>query len=206
MGKRKARDLKLKVIRYCLINQNLYWKYPLGVILRCLDPQEAQNLMFDFHDSMCGGHHFWRTTAYKIIRVGYFWPNLFTDVCTKIRACIKCQKFSRKKQLKSLPLKPVATTGPFQQWGLDFIGDIHPPSSGHHRWILTATDYFSKWIEYIPTRSDSHKVIICFLEDIMARFGCPKRIVTDNDASFNVEPLISFCEKFGISLIHSTPY
>eukprot|EP00253_Pinus_taeda_P011343 PITA_11343 len=38
------------------------------------------------------------------------------------------------------------------QWGLDFIGEIHPASSGQHRWILTATNYFTKWIEAIPTR------------------------------------------------------
>jgi transposase InsO family protein len=49
-------------------------------------------------------------------------------------------------------------------------------------------------------------VIIGFLEDIMERFGCPNRIITDNVASFKSEPLIKFCEQFGISLIHSTPY
>jgi transposase InsO family protein len=49
-------------------------------------------------------------------------------------------------------------------------------------------------------------VIIVFLEDIIARFGCPSRIVTDNTTSFKDEPLIQFCEKFGIKLIHSTPY
>jgi hypothetical protein len=151
MGKSKARDLKLKAIRYCLIDQVLYWKDPLGVLLRCLDPQEAQRIIFEFHDSLCGGHHFWKTTTYKILRAGYYWPTLFTDVCAKIRACIKCQKFSGKQQLKSLPLKPVLASRPFQQWGLDFIGEIHPPSSGQHRWILTATDYFTKWIEAIPT-------------------------------------------------------
>jgi transposase InsO family protein len=71
---------------------------------------------------------------------------------------------------------------------------------------LTSIDYFTKWIEAIPTRSVSHKVVIGFLEDIMARFGCPKRIFIDNDVSFKVEALIQFCEKYGISLIHSTPY
>jgi hypothetical protein len=100
----------------------------------------------------------------------------------------------------------VAFSGPFQQWGLDFIGEIHPTSSGQHRWILTAIDYFTKWIEAIPTRNASHKVIIGFLEEIMARFGCLDRIVTDNVASFKVEPLIQLCEQFGITLIHSTPY
>jgi hypothetical protein len=89
---------------------------------------------------------------------------------------------------------------------LDFIGEIHPPSSGQHRWILTATYYFTKWIEATPTRSASHKVIIIFLEDIIAIFGCPNRIVTDNASSFKSEPLVKFCEQFEISLIHSTPY
>jgi hypothetical protein len=95
---------------------------------------------------------------------------------------------------------------PFQQWGLNFIGEIHLASSGQHRWILTATDYSTKWIEAIPTRSASHKVIIIFLEDIMSRFGFPRNIVTNNDASFKVEPLVNFCEKYGILLFHSNPY
>jgi transposase InsO family protein len=34
----------------------------------------------------------------------------------------------------------------------------------------------------------------------------PRKIVTDNVASFKAEPLAKFCEQFGIKLIHSTPY
>jgi hypothetical protein len=162
--------------------------------------------MIDFHGGLCGGHYFWKTTAHKILRAGYYWPTLFPDVCREVRACIKCQKFSGKQQLTSLPLKPVVVSAPFQQWGLDFIGEIHPPSSGQHRWILTATDYFTKWIEVVPTRSTSHKVIISLLEDIIVRFGCPSRIVTDNASPFRSEPLVKFCEQFQIALIHSTPY
>jgi hypothetical protein len=206
LGKSKARALKLKAVKYCLIDQTLYWKDPLGLLLRCLDPQEAQKVMFDFHSGLCGGHHFWKTTIHKVLRAGYYWPTLFPDVCREIRACIKCQRFSGKKQLKSLSLKPVVVSTPFQQWGLDFIGEIHPPSSGQHRWILTATDYFTKWIEAVPTRSTSHKVIISLLEDVMARFGCPSRIFTDNATPFRSEPLVKFREQFEISLIHSTPY
>jgi hypothetical protein len=206
MEKNKVRALKLKSIKYCLVDKIWYWKDPLGVIIRCLDPQEAQKIMYDFHDNLCGGHHYCRTTTYKILRDGYFWTSLFTDVCDKIRACAKCKKFSENKHLKSFPLKLVAASGPFQQWGLYFIREIHPASSGQHRWILTGTDYFMKWIEAIPTRNASHKVIISFLEDIMERFGCPDIIITDNAASFKVEPLVQFCEQFGITLIHSTPY
>jgi hypothetical protein len=174
--------------------------------LRCLDPQESQRDITDFHDSLCGGHPFWRTTSYKILRDGYFWPSLFTDVCAEIRACVKCQKNYGKQQLKSLPLKHVVVSRPFQQWVLEFIGEIHLDSSDHHRCILTDVDYFTKWIESIPTRSSSHKVIIRFLEDIMSKFGCPSRIVMDNVASFKVELFIKVYEQYGIALFHSTPY
>jgi hypothetical protein len=171
-----------------------------------MDPQEADRIMVEFHSGLCGGHHSWKTTAHKILRAGYYWPTLFADVHRGVRACISCQRFSGKQQLKSLPLQPVVVSGPFQQWGLDFIGEIHPASSGQHRWILTAMDFFTKWIEAIPTRSTSHKVIIGFLEDLIVRFDCPRKIVTDNAASFKAEPLVKFCEQFGIKLIHSTPY
>jgi hypothetical protein len=89
-------DLKLKSIRYCIVDHVLYWKDHVGVILRCLDPNEENKSISVFHYSLCGGHHFWRTTIYKILVAGYFWNSLFTDVCAKIKACDKCKKFLGK--------------------------------------------------------------------------------------------------------------
>jgi hypothetical protein len=77
MEKSKARALKLKAVRYCLIGQALYWRDPQGILLMCLDPQQAQKVMNDFHSGLCGGHYFWKTTAHKILRAGYYWPTLF---------------------------------------------------------------------------------------------------------------------------------
>eukprot|EP00253_Pinus_taeda_P025485 PITA_25485 len=67
-------------------------------------------------------------------------------------SCHECRVFQGERKLLPLPLKPVEVNAPFQQWGLDFIREIHPTSSAHHKWILIATDYFTKWIEAIPTR------------------------------------------------------
>jgi hypothetical protein len=82
-------------------------------------------------------------------------------------------------------LKPISIESPFKQQGLDFIGEIHPPSSDQHKWILTATDYFTKWIEAVPTRKTTDVVIINFLEtNILSRFGCPRKIITDIATTF----------------------
>ena len=122
LTKTQGRALKLKAINFCIKDDLLFWKDPLGILLRCLDKDESVRVMTEFHDSVCGGHHYWKTTVHKILRASYYWPKMFSDVCAFVRSCDRCQRFQGKQQLKSLPLKPVVTIGPFQKWGLDFIG------------------------------------------------------------------------------------
>jgi hypothetical protein len=203
----KARTLKLHAIKYCIIEGQLYWKDPLGFLLRFLTEPETKDVTNEFHKGVCGGHHAWRAMAYKILRAGYYWLKLFTDVNAKVRACNPCQLFSGRQKLPALPLVLVKTKAPFQQWALDFIGDIHPQSSTQHKWISTATDYFTKWVEAIPTQNATDSVVTNFLEEnILSIFGCPRKIVTDNAQAFKSMAMISFCQKYNIVLGHSTTY
>ena len=43
-------------------------------------------------------------------------------------------------------------------------------------------------------------------ENILARFGWPKRTVTNNAPAFKSKKMIIFCHKYHISLNHSTAY
>ena len=129
------------------------------------------------------------------------------NVHKMIISCHKCQIFEGKRKLLPLPLQPITVEGPFMQWGLDFIGEIHPISSAQHKWILIATDYFTKWIEAIPTRNSTDSVIISFLEGhILSRFGCPRKIITDNAIAFGSKIMVDFCHRYQIELGHSTAY
>jgi transposase InsO family protein len=50
-------------------------------------------------------------------------------------------------------------------------------------------------------------VVINFLEEnILARFGCPRKIITDNAQDFKSIAMIIFCQKYNIILGHSTTY
>jgi hypothetical protein len=175
--------------------------------LVCLVESETKRVIREFHEGVCGEHHAWRETAYKILREGYYWPKLFLDVNSKVRAYNPCQLFTGKHKLLALPLVAVKKEAPFQQWGLDFIGKINPHSSAQHKWILTATDYFTKCVEAIPTRRATDSVVIDFLEDnILSRFGCPRKIVTDNAQAFKSMAMIIFFQKYNIVLGHSMTY
>lgn len=107
----------------------------------------------------------------------------------------------------ALPLKPMQTEEPFQMWGVHFIGEIVNKSSGGHKWILVATDYFTKWVEAIPTRQATSKVVTKFLlENILTRFGVPHKIVVDNGMCFRFKEFVDFCENYGVTLSYSSPY
>lgn len=55
-----------------------------------------------------------------------------------------------REKILALPLQPIEVEGPFEQRGLDIIGEIDPNSSKLHKYILIATNYFTKWTEEIP--------------------------------------------------------
>ena len=60
------------------------------------------------------------------------------------------------------------------------IRQIYPPSSKNHKFILVAIDYFTKWVEAIPLKNVTSKVMVEFVkEHIFYRFGIPQTITTD---------------------------
>eukprot|EP00253_Pinus_taeda_P030423 PITA_30423 len=121
--------------------------------------------------------------------------------------CQKCQRFAEKKRLAPLPLIPAFIEESFKQWGLDFVGEINPPSNGQHKWVLTTTDYFTKWVEAILTKKVNDQVVMKFLEEnIFSRFGCPIKIIIGNAQVFSSIEFVSFCRKYNVILSHSIAY
>jgi hypothetical protein len=87
------------------------------------------------------------------------------------------------------------------------IGQINPPSSKGHKFVLLATDYFTKWVEAIPLKKVTSENMIEFVkEHIIYRFGIPQTITTDQGAQFVSLEFREFVESMGIKLFNSSPY
>lgn len=92
------------------------------------------------------------------------------------------------------------------RWGIDFIGPINPPSSTSHKWVLTATDYFTRWIEAIALKEANEFSVLSFYEDIVTRFGVPDSIISDNALAFVGLRVTYWAVKHGIHLNTSSNY
>jgi hypothetical protein len=87
LTKTKERSIKLKYSRYCIINGYLYWKDPRSILLNYLFETEVKEKIDEFHKKDCGGHFFWKTIAYKVLRAGFYWPTLFPDIYKEVSTC-----------------------------------------------------------------------------------------------------------------------
>ena len=94
-------------MNYFLIEYSLGWRNPDGVILRCVNKEEADKLVVDHHLGYYGGHFVAHTSAHKILIVGYYWPTIFFDMHQYIKSCQPFQLFVGKQCLPPLTLKSV---------------------------------------------------------------------------------------------------
>ncbi|RVW80713.1 Pol polyprotein [Vitis vinifera] len=127
------------------------------------------------------------------------------DAHTMCKGCDRCQRLGKLTHRNMMPLNPILIMDVFDVWGIDFMGPF--PMSFGHSYILVGVDYVSKWVEAIPCRSNDHKVVLKFLkENIFARFGVPKAIISDGGTHFCNKPFETLLTKYGVKHKVATPY
>src|SRR5690349_2586235 len=99
--------------------------------------------------------------------------------------CVSCAITKAPAKRGNLPflIKELVTT-PFDIVHIDFYGPIHPPSRGYNL-LQVMIDYATGWPEIVPiTYKDGPTVATVIFQYIIARFGVPRVIVSDNDSAF----------------------
>ena len=88
-------------------------------------------------------------------------------------------------------MRPILEVEIFDLWGIDFMGPF-PPSDGKE-YILVAVDYVSKWVEAIPTRTNTHQEVLRF-------------IISDGGSHFNNTHFRALLKRYGVHHRVTTPY
>ena len=71
-GRDKARKLKVKSIRYILMDEVLYKRGFSQPYLRCLAPDQTNYVLREVHEGSCGNHSGAKSLVHKVLHAGYY--------------------------------------------------------------------------------------------------------------------------------------
>ncbi|GKV30768.1 hypothetical protein SLEP1_g39548 [Rubroshorea leprosula] len=189
-----------KASQYTLVNEVLYKRSFSLPLLRCLNPYEAEYAFREVHEGVCGSHISARTLAHKVLKQGYYWPNMYKDATQFVQRCKKCQFFAHLIYQPTEELTTLIAPWPFAQWGLDLLGP-YMKGVGSVTHLIVGVDYFMKWVEARPLSSLTSKKVEDFVfSSIICRYGISNQIVADNGTQFNYSSFRDFYSSYGIKL------
>ena len=115
-----------------------------GIHLHCLKKKEAERVMEEVYQGICGPYMNERILAKKIVRIGYFWTTMETNCMDYVKSCHDCQTHATLNHVPPSELYNMTSPWPFLVWGIDMIGRIGHTASNKREYILLAIDYFTK--------------------------------------------------------------
>ena len=161
----------------------------------------------EVHARLCGAHTSRMVLEKQILWVGYYWPTLEHDACEFVKRCLPCQQHANLIRAPAQDLQPIAPPWPFACWGFDLVGLFAPLSLEGHKWIITATNYFTKWVEAVPLVTAIRVQVSKFiLYHIICRFGIPTTIFIDHGGNFENINMEELCTSLHIHHKFSSLY
>jgi len=81
--------LKRKACSFTLVEGILYKKGFITPLIKCLGPNETQEVLANVHDGICRQHLSDKALAKKVLRAGYYWPTMLKDAQDYVNLCDK---------------------------------------------------------------------------------------------------------------------
>jgi hypothetical protein len=136
-----------------------------------------ESILFQAHGGLLGGHLGYSKTM-SILRPRFWWPKMDQSVKKWVSSCLCCQRRKRPRPRAGLT-QAIAVGAPFDVIGIDFCGPFRETAAGN-RYVLTVTDFFSRWPILIPVPNQSASVLVdALLRHVVTMHGIPKTIVSD---------------------------
>ena len=141
----------------------------------------------------------------KVLQSGFYWPMLFKDAYTYVKACDAYQRAENISRRNEMSLNNILEVELFDVWSINFMGPFS--SSFSNQYILIVVDYVSKWIEAVTLPSNDARAMIKFLKkNIFTQLGIPRVIISDGGKHFCNHQFKTLLLKYGVKHCVATPY
>ena len=114
---KEASKIRTRSARFTNHRGSLYKRGFFTPILKCIAGKDADYVLREVHEGMCGNHIGARTLAGKVLRQGYYWPTMLRDVTELVKKCKFFQDHAKISRLPSEPLTSVTSPWTFSNRG-----------------------------------------------------------------------------------------
>ena len=202
---KEASKLRARSARFTVHRGTLYKRGFSTPILKCVGKEDANYILREIHEGICGNHIGARTLAGKTLRQRYYSPTFLKDATELVRKCKACQEHAKISHLPSEPLTSITSPWPFQQWGLDILGPL-PIGRGQCKFIIVVVDYFTKWAETELLATITEQKVRNFVwSSIICMFRILRSLMSDNGKQFDNPKFMDFCAELRIKNYYSSP-
>ena len=134
---------------------------------------------------------------HKRLRKRLYWPKMRESIERVVNQCETCLR-TQEHGAAQIDLGHLNASRPFELISIDVVGPL-PISSRQNRFIIAATDYFSKWVVAAAYKNFNAKTTAKFLvEEIFLKFGPPQTILSDQGTNFESELVRELLDYFNV--------
>jgi transposase InsO family protein len=129
-----------------------------------------------------------------------------SDVDEYVQSCPPCARYNVRRQKPPGHMGTIEIPGEvFDLVQIDFVGPL-PKSVSGNRYVISMTDYLSKYVLTKAVANDSATTAAEFLTEVSLEFGPPHQLQTDRGSHFTAELFKEVARKLGCVYTISTPY
>lgn len=158
---------------------------------------ERKRVLHQHHDLPTAGHYGAERTLQKIARLYYF-TGMRQYIQDYVKDCPECQRYKASNQKPAGLVQTPVVNQRFEVLAIDLFGPL-PKNDAGEQWVFIVEDTASKWVELFPlisaTAEECAKTLI---NEIFLRYGCPRRIISDNGVQFVSQVMQQACYYLGI--------
>ena len=111
---KEASKLRARSARFTIHRGTLYKQGFSTPILKCVGKEDANYVLREVNEGICGNHIGARSLVEKTLRHGYYWPIMLKAATELVKKCKICQEHAQISHLPSKLLTSITSHWPFQ--------------------------------------------------------------------------------------------
>jgi len=149
--------------------------------VKVLQRYQIVPLLYTLHEGPTGAHN-GTERIFQQIQERYYWLKMYEDVRGYVQTCDACQRRGNPKANNIL--HPIEPKTPFQRIGIDIVR-LLTITKKENRYIVTAIDYFTKWLIAKAIKEATAKTISKFIyEKIICEHECLQILQSNQEIHF----------------------